>query len=183
MTVNIQTTSGDMIHNATFPSNEKSQAETVLAVIPLEDCKLREEPSLSGTENISQVAHPRYQASTAQVEDQKSKLDDSAMLSGIEALADNSTVVVRQHSDQPSHQPVESTVQNPNLAASSFKEHIHINAEQAQTEPTARKVSTMIPLGAPKGDGDVRDQYKQMLMAKFDRKMIERRRTDRSREP
>lgn len=30
----------------------------------------------------------------------------------------------------------------------------------SKTEPTARKVSTMIALGAPKGDNDVRDQYK-----------------------
>ena len=42
----------------------------------------------------------------------------------------------------------------------------------SQTEPTARKVSTMIPLGAPKGDGDIKDQYKQMLMAKLDIKTI-----------
>ena len=33
----------------------------------------------------------------------------------------------------------------------------------------------MIPLGAPKGDGDLRDKYKQMLMAKLDMKTISRR--------
>ena len=44
------------------------------------------------------------------------------------------------------------------------------------SEPSARKPSTMIPLGAPKGtDNELRDNYKQMLMAKFDMKTINRR--------
>eukprot|EP00354_Favella_ehrenbergii_P010089 CAMPEP_0170471890 /NCGR_PEP_ID=MMETSP0123-20130129/14030_1 /TAXON_ID=182087 /ORGANISM="Favella ehrenbergii, Strain Fehren 1" /LENGTH=30 /DNA_ID= /DNA_START= /DNA_END= /DNA_ORIENTATION= len=30
----------------------------------------------------------------------------------------------------------------------------------------------MIPLGAPKGDDDIREKYKNMLMAKLDKKTI-----------
>ena len=49
---------------------------------------------------------------------------------------------------------------------------------------SSRKVSTMIPLGAPKGDDDIREKYKLMLMAKLDKKTISRRqRLDRSEEP
>ena len=91
--VNLQTASYEAMQRNNFPSNEKSQAETVLAVVPLEDCKLREEPYLSGTEAQVQVTHPESQSVLA--DDPKFKLDDSAMLSGTEALADNSTVVVK----------------------------------------------------------------------------------------
>ena len=58
---------------------------------------------------------------------------------------------------------------------------LHTNTDKSNE---TRKVSTMIPLGAPKGDDDLRERYKQMLMAKLDAKTIKRRkRQDHSTEP
>ena len=59
-----------------------------------------------------------------------------------------------------------------------------VQAAAPNVDSSSRKISTMIPLGAPKGDDDIREKYKQMLMAKLDKKTISRRqRLDRSEEP
>ena len=59
-----------------------------------------------------------------------------------------------------------------------------VQAAASNVDISSRKISTMIPLGAPKGDDDIREKYKQMLMAKLDKKTISRRqRLDRSEEP
>jgi len=49
--------------------------------------------------------------------------------------------------------------------------------EEPQQKQEPQRVSTMIPLGAPKATESLQDKYKQMLMAKLDIKTIQKRRS------
>ena len=156
--------------NRELCAQEQNNTSNILSVIPLEDSKIYEQAQMN--EDISLSPYP----DTSQIYEAVTKQ---------EPLQDNSMVLQQQPSEQPTKPSAVAVAVQAQLAyASSFTDQTKAGDNLVcKTEPTARKVSTMIALGAPKGDNDVRDQYKQMLMAKLDIKTIQKRRSGRGHSP
>ena len=112
-------------------------------------------------------------------------------------------VLQQQFSEQPTKLTTEmlDELQPTTILSSNFKDqhrdqHRDVHKDQQRTEEpqilqrsednplSAKKVSTMRSLGAPKTDDGLHDKYKQMLMAKLDIKTIQRRKrpNDKSQE-
>lgn len=161
--------------------NDKSLAETVLAVVPLEDMKV----------SLESQPEQSIDANTLEIESQQRHAEADV----VSQLPDNSMVLMQQYSEQPTkptNDEILAELQNPiATTASDFKDQHRVAASpekefavRQQTVSESRpEVSTMIPLGAPKADNDLQEKYKAMLKAKFDMKTIHRRRVDKSREP